>query len=119
MKKSFLLLSFVFVSALISAQADTNVKTQKKGNVTEATYYYEDGTIQQEGSFNAKGKLHGTWTSYDINGKKLAVGNYLNGKKTGKWFFWTNNSLKEVDYIDSKISTVNEWKDKTKLAVRN
>ena len=119
MKKSVLLLSFVFVSALISAQADTNVKTQKKGNITEATYYYEDGTIQQEGTFNAKGKLHGTWTSYDINGKKLAVGNYLNGKKTGKWFFWTNNSLKEVDYIDSKIFTVNEWKDKTKLAVRN
>jgi antitoxin component YwqK of YwqJK toxin-antitoxin module len=82
-------------------------------------YYYEDGTIQQKGTFNAKGKLHGTWTSYDINGEKLAVGNYLNGKKTGKWFFWTNNSLKEVDYIDSKISTVNEWKDKTKLAVRN
>jgi len=119
MKKSILLLVFLFVAATSYAQADANVKTHKKGDITEVIYYYDDGTVQQEGAFNSEGKLHGIWTSYDVNGKKLAVGNYLNGKKTGKWFFWTNQSLKEVDYIDSRIAVVNEWKDKTKLAVRN
>ena len=119
MKKSILLLALLLVAASTYGQADTNVKTEKKGDLTEATYFYADGKIQQKGTFNAEGKLHGTWTSFDVNGKKLMAGTYENNKKIGKWFFWTNNSLKEVDYIDSKIFTVNEWKDKTKLAVRN
>ncbi|PTM11835.1 MAG: nicotinic acid mononucleotide adenyltransferase [Bacteroidetes bacterium] len=119
MKKSILLLAILFVTVSTYAQADTNVKTEKKGDVTGATYYYEDGTVQQEGTFNAKGKLHGTWTSYDVNGNKLAVGKYANNKKVGKWLFWTDGKLTEVDYIDSRIVSVNEWKDKTEVAVRN
>ena len=82
-------------------------------------YFYADGKIQQQGTFNAEGKLHGTWKSYDVNGNKLAVGTYENNKKVGKWFFWTDGVLKEVDYLDSKIASVSEWKDKTKVAVRN
>ena len=31
--------------------------------------------------------LQGTWLSFDVKGKKTAVGNYENGKKVGKWFF--------------------------------
>jgi len=119
MKKSILLLAFLFVAASSYGQADTKLKTEKKGDLTEATYFYADGTIQQKGTFNAEGKLYGTWTSYDINGNKLAVGNYDNNKKVGKWFFWTDGKLSEVDYIDSRIVSVNEWKDKTKVAVRN
>jgi len=109
----------MLTSASIFAQIDTNVKIDKKGDLTEATYFYANGIIQQQGTFNAEGKLQGTWTSYDVNGNKLAVGNYDNNKKVGKWFFWTDGKLNEVDYIDSKIASVNEWKDKTKVAVRN
>ncbi len=101
------------------AQKDTNVKYEKDGELTIATYYYENGVVQQKGAFDANGKLHGTWTSYDIKGNKIAVGNYENGNKVGKWFFWSNNSLKEVDYINSKIVSVSEWKGKTKLAIRD
>lgn len=119
MKKSILVFVFLFVAASTFAQADTKVKTEKKGNVTEATYFYENGTVQQKGTFNAQGKLHGTWTSFDINGKKLVVGFYENGQKVGKWFFWSENTLKEVDYERSKIVNVNEWNDKKHLALRN
>ena len=119
MKKSILLLALLFVSVSTFGQADKNVKIEKQGGITEATYYYEDGAVQQKGTFNVEGKLHGTWISYDVNGKKLTVGNYSKGKKVGKWFFWTDKSLKEVDYIDSRIVDVNEWKDKTKIALRN
>ncbi|OYX25681.1 MAG: nicotinic acid mononucleotide adenyltransferase, partial [Flavobacteriales bacterium 32-35-8] len=28
-------------------------------------------------------KLHGTWTSFDTKGNKVAVGNYENGSKVG------------------------------------
>ena len=81
--------------------------------------YYEDGTVQQKGTFNKEGELHGEWISYDTDGKKLAVGKYVNGQKQGKWFFWTNDVLREVDYLNSKITHVNEWTDKTRVAVRN
>tara|TARA_B100000508_G_C11316204_1_gene207133 strand:- start:2 stop:367 length:366 start_codon:yes stop_codon:yes gene_type:complete len=119
MKKSILLLGLLFVAASIFGQADTNVKIEKKGDITEATYYYQDGTLQQQGTFNADGKLHGTWTSFDVNGKKLMVGKYDNNKKVGKWFFWTDGKLKEVDYLDSRIVSINEWNEQTKVAVRN
>ena len=54
-------------------------------------------------------KLQGEWKSYDVSGKKIAVGNYENGKKVGKWFFWNTNRLSEVDYSNSKIVGVNTW----------
>lgn len=119
MKKSILLLGLLFVAASTFGQADTNVKIEKKGDITEATYYYQDGTVQQKGAFNSEGKLHGTWTSFDVNGKKLMIGNYDNNKKVGKWFFWTDEKLKEVDYIDSRIVSVSERNEKTKVVLRN
>ncbi|WP_412987767.1 toxin-antitoxin system YwqK family antitoxin [Pontimicrobium sp. IMCC45349] len=118
MKKCLLVLVVLFLSAPVFAQ-ENNIKIEKKGDLTHATYYYDDGSIQQEGTFNAEGKLHGTWTSYDLQGNKLSVGNYINGVKTGKWLFWTANSLKEVDFVDSRIASVSEWNNKVKLAVRN
>jgi hypothetical protein len=43
MKKSILLLALLLVAASTYGQADTNVKTEKKGDLTEATYFYADG----------------------------------------------------------------------------
>ena len=54
--------------------------------------------------------------SYNLTGNKLSQGNYDKGIKTGKWFFWTEKALKEVDYVDSKIINVNEWNHKSELA---
>ena len=34
---------------------------------------------------------------------------YNNGKKTGKWFFWNEDSLKEVNYEDNRIAKVTTW----------
>jgi antitoxin component YwqK of YwqJK toxin-antitoxin module len=119
MKKHILLFTILFISLSVFAQEKSNVTYDKKGDLTEATYYYEDGKIQQQGTFNKQGKLHGVWTSYDINGDKLSVGNYDNGRKVGKWLFWTKDFLKEVEYSDSKIVSVNQWENKSKLAVRN
>ena len=65
--------------------------------------------VQQEGFFK-DGKLDGVWTSYSTNGTKIAVATYKNGEKTGKWFFWNNDILHEVDYTNSKIAAVKTWK---------
>lgn len=111
MKKIFVIATMLCVS-LTFAQEDKNVKIVDKGDLTEVAYYYDNGVIQQEGTFNADGKLHGVWTSYDINGEKVSVGNYSNGKKVGKWYFWTKDNLvREVDYSDSRIVKVTERKE--------
>ncbi|MDB4289514.1 nicotinic acid mononucleotide adenyltransferase [Flavobacteriaceae bacterium] len=115
--KKYILIALVFIGTLAYAQNTNQPKLEAKGDVTLATYFYENGAIQQEGTFDKKGKLEGLWTSYDFKGNKLSQGNYSNGIKTGKWFFWTENSLKEVDFVNSKIMNVNEWNLKSELAV--
>ena len=101
------------------AQDSKEPKLEKKGDLTYVTYYHDNGVISQTGMFNADGKVHGEWKSYDAEGNKVALGNYEDGKKVGKWFFWQGESLKEVDFIDSKIVSVNQWDNKTKVAINN
>ena len=108
MKKIVILLVMLCVS-FTYAQDNDNVQYVEKGDLTEATYFYDNGIVRQVGTFNKDGQLHGVWTSYDINGDKIAVGNYVEGKKTGKWLFWTkDNVVREVNYNDSKIVSVNK-----------
>jgi antitoxin component YwqK of YwqJK toxin-antitoxin module len=82
---------------------------EQKGDLVKATYYFANGQIQQEGFFK-DGKLTGQWVSYDAEGNKKSTGEYAHGAKTGKWFFWNEKTLHEVDYSANKIATVNNWK---------
>lgn len=116
MKKMILIL-MMLVGGVMMAQ-DQKVEVVKNGDLYEATYYHENGAVAQQGFFDADGKLHGVWKSYDAEGNKVAVGTYENGKKTGKWLFWSEAKLTEVDYKDFKIQKVNEWQNKTQLAIR-
>ncbi len=118
MKKIATLVLALFVGYTFAQQKKVP-KVEKQGDVTLVTYYHENGNIEQTGQFNDEGKLHGEWTSYDLEGNKVTVGTYDSGKKVGKWFFWEGDTLKEVDYIDSKIVSVNKWNNKTKVAIRN
>ena len=117
--KKLLAVLFILSITFTFAQAPNKVDLNKDGDLTVATYYHDNGTIEQQGTFNEEGELHGVWTSYDLNGNKTMVGNYMNGKKVGKWLFWSDKTLKEVDYVDSKIASVQEWTDKVEVAVRN
>ncbi|WP_298901479.1 nicotinic acid mononucleotide adenyltransferase [uncultured Psychroserpens sp.] len=118
MKKLFVLLIMLSVTFTF-AQEQKKVDLKKDGDLTVATYYYENGAIEQVGTFNKEGELHGIWTSYDLKGNKVTVANYKNGNKVGKWLFWSGDKLREVDYVDSKIASVSEWTDKVQLAVSN
>ena len=115
--KKYILIALVFIGTTVAAQNTNQPKLESKGTLIVATYFYDNGSVQQEGTFNKNGALEGLWTSYDFKGDKLTQGNYSNGIKTGKWFFWTENSLKEVDFVDSKITSVNEWNNKSELAI--
>ena len=118
MKKIIILLIMLSIS-FTYAQDKKETKLEKKGDLTLVTYYHDNGEVEQTGTFNADGELQGEWRSFDANGKKMALGTYQNNRKVGKWFFWDGDSLKEVDYIDSKIVGVNKWDNKTKVAVSN
>ncbi len=106
--KKYILLIALLVSGITFAQ-EQNIKLEAIGDLVKTTYYFDSGQVQQEGFFK-DGKLDGVWTSYSTNGTKIAVATYKNGEKTGKWFFWNNDILHEVDYTNSKIAAVKTWK---------
>ena len=97
-----LILTFVlFASTVIFAQ-NIEPKLEIVGQQVKATYFHDNGAIQQEGFF-AEGKLDGKWTSYDQNGKIIAIAEYTNGQKTGKWLSYNNLSVNEVLYANNAI----------------
>lgn len=88
------------------------------GDFVKATYYHEDGSISTEGFFKDK-KLTGEWTSFDTKGNKTQTAFYKAGKKVGKWLVWNKNILKEIDYHNNAVVSINTWKSESKVAVNN
>lgn len=106
MKKAVFFLAVMFSIGMYSQDIEPTM--EKVGDMVKATYFHENGEIAQTGYF-LNDKLHGQWLMYDTNGKKVAAGKYVEGKKSGKWFFWEGQILKEVDFMDSRIVNVKKW----------
>ncbi|MCF1190067.1 nicotinic acid mononucleotide adenyltransferase [Mangrovimonas sp. AS39] len=117
--KKLVILVMMLAGVTSFAQSKLGSKIEKSNKLYEATYYHDNGVVSQTGYFNQAGKLQGTWTSFDLQGNKLAQGKYDNGQKVGKWFFWTETSLKEVDYSNNTIASVSEWTNKAHIASRD
>ena len=109
--KKYMIIGTVLISSMLFAQAK-QPKLEIVDNEVKATYYYDNGQIQQQGFFK-NGKLEGKWVAYDNNGNKKSIGEYSNGNKIGKWFFWNDVMLSEVDYSNSKIIEVRNWKQES------
>jgi hypothetical protein len=111
--KKLMVLGAMLFSGIIFAQNATKPVLEPFGKKIKATYFYENGQVQQEGYFE-NGKLEGIWVSYNEAGDKIASGEYVAGVKTGKWFFWSQNSDKnslcEVDFSNNQISKVKNWR---------
>lgn len=120
--KKYIVISAILFSGIIFAQ-DLKPTLEQFGNKIKATYYFENGQVQQVGFFE-NGKLEGLWVAFDENGNKTSSGEYKKGIKTGKWLFWSNynelgiNSLSEVDYSNNRIASVKNWKQEA-LVNRN
>ncbi len=112
---------FIFVLAVSFAYAQNKMEQRlnKKTNLIEAKYYHDNGLVSQEGTFNLEGKLHGEWTSFDENGSKIAMGTYSNGLKSGTWYFWSGDKMKEVEYNDNSIASVDGVKNSKTLVVKD
>ncbi|KAB5490977.1 MULTISPECIES: toxin-antitoxin system YwqK family antitoxin [Flagellimonas] len=114
MKKAVFFLAVMFSVCMFSQQ--TKPTLEKVGKMVKATYFHENGEVSQTG-YMLKGKLHGDWLMFDTNGKKIAAGKYDNGKKTGKWFFWKEDILREVDFSDNRIVNVKDWSQSEVVSV--
>ena len=107
MKKFILIFAFL-ITVVSFAQQKRDLKLNKDTNLIEVVYYHDNGVVSQTGTYTADGKLQGEWLSFDTEGKKIVSANYDNGKKVGKWFYWTNETIKEVDYSNNAIAGLKE-----------
>lgn len=105
--KKIMLIAVLVVSSVTFAQKN-EPKLEEVNGMVKATYYHENGKIQQEGFF-VDGKLDGKWVSYDSNGLKIAIAEFSKGEKVGSWFFWNNEGLSEVDYSKDAILSIKKW----------
>ena len=106
MKKIVLVFAFALSTAIAFSQKEKEVRHNADTNLIETTYYHDNGEISQEGTFDMAGKLHGKWVSYNEAGKTVSMGRYNKGVRTGKWIFWGNDGIKEVEFSNNIIASV-------------
>ena len=106
MKKILLILA-VLLTTYGFAQQKRDLKLNKDTNLIEVVYYHDNGKISQTGFYTQDGKLQGEWISYNKEGDKIVLANYQNGVKVGKWIYWIDGNIKEVDYTNNAIADVN------------
>jgi antitoxin component YwqK of YwqJK toxin-antitoxin module len=92
-------------------------KTEAKDEL-KVIYYHDNGLIQQEG-YLKNNKPNGQWIAYNNKGQKTAIAHYDEGDKVGKWFFWKEGKLTEVDYDENEIASVKSWKESTMVVDKN
>lgn len=61
--------------------------------------FYEDGTLQQEGNYEA-GQKQGEWKLYHSNGQLALKGPYKDGVETGTWIVYdeTGTQIDSINY---------------------
>jgi hypothetical protein len=120
MKYTFTILLFclIFVSNAQPRYAQNKTKPvfEKEGDLVKITKYYDTGEIKEQGFYDAEKKLTGKWLLFDKAGKKTTIAHYYKGQKVGKWFVWKEERLLELDFENSKIASVSEWKDQSTIA---
>ncbi len=119
MKRVILLLGLVLGVFIANGQDKKDQNFNEETKLIEVTYYHENDVISQQGTFNLEGKLHGKWTSYSEEGTKIAEGSYNNGLKTGTWYFWSNDVVKEIEYDNNVIASIDGIKKTNRLVDKN
>tara|TARA_R110002051_G_scaffold3395_1_gene18310 strand:- start:67825 stop:68187 length:363 start_codon:yes stop_codon:yes gene_type:complete len=119
MKNVMLALVLICGFATIQAQEEIKNNYVLNGDLIEATLYNSEGTVSQTGFYTKEGVVTGEWVSYDREGNRTALAQYDRGVKVGKWFFWSDDTLKEVDYNNSQIASVSIWKNENTKVVSN
>ena len=119
--KKLLSIAFIFATLVLTAQNLSASETPEpvyeiEDGLVKVTSFYESGEIREQGFYDAEKKLTGEWVQFDKTGKKTMVANYYKGAKVGKWLVWQGDKLLQLDYEQSWIANVSEWKDNSTLA---
>ena len=104
--KAIILSACVLFSVSMAAQEKPKRENTKIGSIVQATVFHDNGTVAQRGAYNLNNELHGAWTSYDAQGALIAQGAYAKGKRTGTWFFYNDQEIKQVQYQDGRMTQV-------------
>lgn len=100
--KKLVLIALLSVSGGVFSQ-NIEPKLEANGNLVKATYFYDNGKVQQEGTFK-EGKLDGKWTSYNEDGTLKQTAYYKDGMKTGTWISYNNNIItQEIAYSNNEL----------------
>lgn len=111
--KKILIIAVMALSFGTYAQVDPTF--EKDGDKVKATYFHANGEKSQEGYFLNE-KLEGQWKMFNEKGEKIAMGNYDNGVRTGKWLFWEGDVTSEVNFDNNRIASVNKASKKDPVA---
>ena len=76
------------------------------------TTYHENGKKMATGEY-VQGKTSGTYSSWHANGQLAVEGQYQHGKEVGKWTWWHKNGQKQVQgqYVAGDKSGLWVWWD--------
>jgi antitoxin component YwqK of YwqJK toxin-antitoxin module len=80
-------------------------------------YYDQSGNLLELRAWS-NGKKHGTWVTFNVQGRKTGEANYENDLKHGKWFIWDDNGTLryEMQYVaGKKTGTWYMWDEQGKL----
>lgn len=116
MRKLVAVLCFLMLGSTF-AQKEIKPLYEKDGDLIKVTHYHNNGNIKEQGFYKDK-LLHGKWEIYDAQGNKKVMAFYNRGKKVGKWFIWDKDELKEINYRDNAIASVQSWKESTRIAIK-
>ena len=104
--KNLMISGMLLVSGVFFAQDVKPKFVATDDNTVQATYYYDNGQVKQEGVY-LDGKLHGKWVSYNEDGTKQTSGEYNQGEKVGTWTFYNAATINKVAFENSRIASVN------------
>ena len=118
--EKLLFIAVIFTTFIMSAQNIVNSEDSKpiyevENGLVKVTNFYETGEIREQGFYDAENKLTGEWVQFDKNGKETVVANYYKGTKVGKWMVWQGDKMLQLDYEQSRVANVSEWKDTSTL----
>ena len=98
--KKLILIAVLMIFGLGFSQSNNPV-LEVEGQLVKATYFHENGKVQQVGYFK-EGKLDGTMKTYDRRGNLLQEAHYKDGLKHGKYIIYGKKGviIKEMEFSE-------------------
>ena len=76
----------------------------------ELITYHDNGNIEEIGCLNDQKRKIGSWSHYNVNGKKIAgIGFDSQGKRHGQWLIWDDNGILRAQMEYRHGTRIGKW----------